>query len=73
MKLGTEKRCDLFDTRFCQRGPRGNAWIEVVGLEWFATSFAVAVDFGGDPHQRAGQLPIVLSTGVDHPHHLTKR
>ena len=58
---------------FAGGGPRRDAGVEVVGLECFAAAFAVAVDFGGDPHQRAGELPIVFTLGVDHPDHLPQR
>lgn len=72
MELGTKERCDLFNACLCRRGPRCDARIEVVGFEGLSPTFAVAIDFGGDPHQRAGELPIVFAFGVDHPDHLTE-
>ena len=73
MELGTEKAGDLFDGCFGGGRFGGDAGVEVVGLEWLAATFAIAIDFGGDPDDRAGQLPIVLPAGVCHPDHLSER
>ena len=70
MKLSTEKARDLFDGCFggCRFG--GDAGVEVVGLEGLAAAFAIAIDFGSDPDDGAGKLPIVLTASVCHPDHL---
>lgn len=73
MELGTEEAGDLFDGCFGGGLFGGYAGVEVVGLEWLAAALAVAIDFGGDPDDRAGQLPIVLAASVRHPDYLTER
>ncbi|WP_146389214.1 hypothetical protein [Allorhodopirellula solitaria] len=73
MKGRTEQRRDLFNRCLRWSGPRGDARIEIVWFEGLATTFAIAIDFGGDPHERAGELPIVLTAGVGHPAHLPQR
>jgi hypothetical protein len=47
--------------------------IEVIGLEWLATSLAIAVHLGHQCHDRAGDIPIVLAFGLCHQHKLAKR
>ena len=73
MELSTEKARDLFDGCFGGGRFGGDAGVEVVGLEWLAATFAIAIDFGGDPDDGAGQLPIVLVASVCHPDHLAER
>ena len=70
---GTEKTGDLFDGCFGWGRFGGDAGVEVVGLEWLAAAFAVAIDFGGDPDDGTGKLPIVLTPAVCHPDHLAER
>jgi len=65
--------CRLFNRTF------GNDWflfcvgIEVVGPEWFATPFAIAIHLGHQCHDRAGNVPIVLAFGFGHQYQLAKR
>jgi len=73
MELGTEEAGDLFDGCFGWGRFGGDAGVEVVGLEGLAAAFAIAIDFGRDPDDGAGKLPVVLTAGVCHPDHLTER
>jgi hypothetical protein len=47
--------------------------IEVVGLEWLATSLTITVHLGHQRHDRARDIPIVLAFGLGHQHKLAKR
>ena len=67
---GTKQRRDLFDGCSGGCGLRCHARIKIIGLEWFAATLAIAIHFGCDPDDGAGELPIVLTAGVGHPRHL---
>ncbi len=46
--------------------------IEVVRLEWLATPFAIAVHLSHQCHDRARDIPVVLSFGFSHQYELAK-
>ncbi|TWT80618.1 hypothetical protein CA13_20630 [Planctomycetes bacterium CA13] len=63
---------DLFNSGFHRNGPRDRVGIEVVRLERFPATLAITVDFGGQCHHAAGDVPIVLAFRFRHLDELTE-
>ena len=57
---------DLFDSGFHRNGPRDCVGIEVIRFERFSPAFPIAINFSGQGHHAAGDVPVVLAPSFGH-------
>jgi hypothetical protein len=63
----------LFDGSFGNNWPSVGVRIEVIWFERFATPLAISIHLSHQCHDRAGNIPVMLTFGFSHLHQLSQR